>query len=458
MSHVDEGTLHALLDGELDTSTLHEVQTHFATCPACAARLAEAKQLIAETERLVNALEVPAGPRSGSGPAPDPWPAPGVATPPPLDPVVLIPDNPTPAEIRRSRLKVLAWAAALVLVAGTSFAVLRSGRTGAPSLEQLRIRPEEFTSTPPSPGAARAGQAAPAPAESGVAGAGGRTLAAAPATATPAPAPAPGGAQPPAGEERGADRREAADRRAQPPPEQPPAARAAPAPKRPAPAPAEPKAAGAAGGAGPGGGDTGVREDTGGAAADRDVIAARAAAATAALDRERERARDAAAMARLDSVDQARRRALQAAESAAARPEGRAPGPAPAAPPTPSPEQRAGVTGRIGLDEATRQLGGPLHAIDAASVTRQFVGLAPGSGVPGADATRPVVRAVYVDRVGRRLYLDQQRVRPGQAAGLSATPETGPGGAQRWVAGSVLLVLHGELPPDSLRELAQRVR
>jgi len=451
MPHVDEGTLHALLDGELDASTLHEVQTHFATCPACAARLAEAKQLIAETERLVNALEVPGGPRRESGPAADPWAAPGFGPPPPLDPVVLIPDNPTPTEIRRSRLKVLAWAAALVLVAGGSFAVIRGGRT-PPSLEQLRIRPEEFTSAPP-PGAAPTGQpAAPAGLDTGAAGGPGRTLAAAPAPAPTPVGPAPGRAQPPA-----TARRAAAGREAQPPAREQAAARTAPAPKR-AP-PAQPKAAdtgaaaagGGGGGGGGGGADTGARGDGEATEADRQAVAARAAAATAALDRERERTRDAAAMARLDSINQARRRALQAAESAAALPER----PAPA---RPTPEQQAGVTGRIGLDEATRQLGGPLHAIDAASVTRQFVGLAPGAGVPGADATRPVVRAVYVDRVGRRLYLDQQRVRPGQAAGLGPTPETGPGGVQRWLAGSVLLVLHGDLPPDSLRALAQRVR
>jgi len=60
MPHVDEGTLNALLDGELGAAEVLEVQTHFATCAACAARLDEARQMLAETERLVAALEPPA--------------------------------------------------------------------------------------------------------------------------------------------------------------------------------------------------------------------------------------------------------------------------------------------------------------------------------------------------------------------------------------------------------------
>ncbi|MGH7518522.1 MAG: anti-sigma factor family protein, partial [Gemmatimonadales bacterium] len=61
MPHVDEGTLHALLDGELAPEALAEVRVHFATCSSCAARLGEARQLLAETERLVSALELPGG-------------------------------------------------------------------------------------------------------------------------------------------------------------------------------------------------------------------------------------------------------------------------------------------------------------------------------------------------------------------------------------------------------------
>jgi hypothetical protein len=67
------------------------------------------------------------------------------------------------------------------------------------------------------------------------------------------------------------------------------------------------------------------------------------------------------------------------------------------------------------------------------------------------------VRAVYVDRTGRTIYLDQQRVRPGQFD-LPFTPQTGPNGQQMWMSGGVLLVLQGDLGPDSLKSLARRVR
>src|SRR5262249_44659357 len=123
--------------------------------------------------------------------------------------------------------------------------------------------------------------------------------------------------------------------------------------------------------------------------------------------------------------------------------------------PVPTIDQQARLSSRIGLDEAAHQLGGPLHAIDG--LTRQLVGLVSPQLVPGADSNRPVVRAVYVDRNGRTLYLDQQRVRPGQLD-LPYTPQTGPNGQQMWMAGSVLLVLQGDLAPDSLRSLARRVR
>jgi hypothetical protein len=128
-----------------------------------------------------------------------------------------------------------------------------------------------------------------------------------------------------------------------------------------------------------------------------------------------------------------------------------------APPQQPTLEQRAQVTSRIGLDEATRLLGGPLHAIDAADYTRQFVGVVSGASVPGADPSRPVVRAVYVDRSGRVLYLDQQRLRSGQADDLPTSPQEG-SPDHRWVIGSTLMRLHGDRSPAALDTLARRVR
>jgi hypothetical protein len=433
MPHVDEGTLHALLDGELEPAAVQQVQTHFATCPACAARLVEAKHLLAETERLVSALEVPpagdarpaAGFRGAVGGFGDAA-APTHGAPLPLDPLVLIPDNPTPTEIRRSRWRTFAWAAAFLMVAGAGFVAFRIGSSGRPAGEQsLRLNPLEFTTGPQATPAA-------APADSSA------QLAAAPPAEAPPQQPAAG------------LRADAASSR-----EQRPAAKSQNKPPvdtaKPGPQPTE------------------------STADDRLAAQRRSTAATEALDRQKMRERAAAATALLEAQKDAERRA--ASQAAAPPPAPAAPGrgaadaePAAAGesvataaaaprpePPVPSLEQQAGIYARIGLDEAARQLGGPLHAIDGMS--RQFVGLVPGTAVPGADPSRPVVRAVYLDRTGKMLFLDQQRVRPGQATEVPSVPQTGRSGEQHWVTGAVLLVLHGEdAAPDALRDLAGRVR
>ena len=80
-----------------------------------------------------------------------------------------------------------------------------------------------------------------------------------------------------------------------------------------------------------------------------------------------------------------------------------------AAPAPRTPEQRAGIYLRIGLDEAAKQLGRPVHVIEGMS--SMFMGLALGKNSPGADPTRPVVRVVYQDSQGRMIFLDQQRIR-----------------------------------------------
>jgi hypothetical protein len=118
---------------------------------------------------------------------------------------------------------------------------------------------------------------------------------------------------------------------------------------------------------------------------------------------------------------------------------------APAPPPTL--EQRSGIYLRIGLDEAARQLGRPVHVIEGMGA--QFMGLVQGSQAPGADDNRPAVRVVYQDTQGRMILLDQQRIRPGQ---------TWPSGAYQWPEGEIGLALHGDVPGEVLRNLRPRVR
>lgn len=413
MSHVDEGTLHALLDGELAPAEVVEVQTHFATCPACSARLDSARKLLAETERLVNALEPSAAlsDRLGARAARPPVePPPAVPVAPRLsavDSMVLIPNNPTAAEVRRSRLKILAWAAGVLVVVGAGvFGVqIQMGVYDRKPAGMLRIRPEEFSAPGTLADSVAAARAAAA----------GASQPSGPAAQQPkAPAPAPESKPQPA---------------RQPPPPQP--ARQQPAPPPPPATVANPR-----------GRDrpAGAVADAAPSDEDRDVIAARAAKATQALDRERNQERAAAATAALDS---ARREAAQ--KQAAAPP----------APVVPTLDQRAQIANRIGLDEASRQLGGPLHAIDGMS--RQLVGVVSPQLVPGTDISRAVVRAVYVDRAGRLIFLDQQRVRAGQTD-LPFTPQARRNGELRWMAGQVLVVLQADLPTDSLRFIARRVR
>lgn len=69
MSHLEEGLLHAVLDGEIPSQELAPIQAHLASCAECRSRLEQESQLLREAEGLVEALEVPAG-EAGSRPAP----------------------------------------------------------------------------------------------------------------------------------------------------------------------------------------------------------------------------------------------------------------------------------------------------------------------------------------------------------------------------------------------------
>ena len=55
--HPDEGTIHAWLDGALDDASASALAAHAARCEACAARVAEARGLIAGASRIVGALD-----------------------------------------------------------------------------------------------------------------------------------------------------------------------------------------------------------------------------------------------------------------------------------------------------------------------------------------------------------------------------------------------------------------
>jgi hypothetical protein len=96
MPHLDEGTLHALLDGEVPSAELPPIQAHLGGCAECRARLAEEQDLLAESDRLIEVLELPE-------------PAPAVA-----------PARPGRRQAWPARL---AWAATVVLAAGLGYSV-----------------------------------------------------------------------------------------------------------------------------------------------------------------------------------------------------------------------------------------------------------------------------------------------------------------------------------------------
>ena len=144
MSHLDEGTLHALLDGELETTEVAEIQAHLGSCASCGLRLREVKEFLAEADRLVAAVELGARPAAAVPPpaareAPRPEPIARPEPPPRREPparpraepsrepwnepppVLLIPDNESAADRRMRRLRKFGWAALFVGMVGAGF-------------------------------------------------------------------------------------------------------------------------------------------------------------------------------------------------------------------------------------------------------------------------------------------------------------------------------------------------
>jgi hypothetical protein len=109
MPHVDEGTLHAYLDGELPSTERAALDAHIAQCEACRARLAEERALIERASTLLGTV------RPLERPAP--------------------PFEQLRRETRRSPWRVrtsFAWAASLALALGVGYYLHDVGNTRAP--------------------------------------------------------------------------------------------------------------------------------------------------------------------------------------------------------------------------------------------------------------------------------------------------------------------------------------
>jgi Carboxypeptidase regulatory-like domain/Putative zinc-finger len=121
MQHLDEGTIHAWLDGQLPPQEATAVEAHIAECRQCADAVAEARGLIAASSRILMSLDSVPG---------DVLPVPAVTRPEPGLATDGVPRSPSAAEQRAHRRWLsgpsLAAAAAIVVAVGT-FSVMRAG-------------------------------------------------------------------------------------------------------------------------------------------------------------------------------------------------------------------------------------------------------------------------------------------------------------------------------------------
>lgn len=106
MSHVDDATLHELVDDELAPAARHEVEAHLASCDDCARRFAEAAAMARQVVSLLTALDEAARPT-----------------------LVVTPVAPAPNR-RSSMLRRISIAASVMLVAGVSYEVGTRGTQG----------------------------------------------------------------------------------------------------------------------------------------------------------------------------------------------------------------------------------------------------------------------------------------------------------------------------------------
>jgi hypothetical protein len=165
MQHPDEGAIHAWLDGALSHEEGAEIEAHASACAECASAIAEARGLIAASSRIVSALDiVPAGVIPVRTRVRRPW----YAT----------------AQLRA--------AAAVLFVAGASFALLRTGDKQSTAEVSQRVTADASSGSEPAQGpapltgeAARPVQDFVRPPEKSA----GQTQSAAPSTTNVAPRP-----------------------------------------------------------------------------------------------------------------------------------------------------------------------------------------------------------------------------------------------------------------------------
>ena len=116
MSHVDEGTLHAYLDGELPSSERAAIEAHVAQCTTCRTALAEERALLERASALLGSA------RPVERPAP------------PFEQIRRVPKR-SPWRVRTS----FAWAASITLALGLGYYLRTPGTNGNPSNETAAL-------------------------------------------------------------------------------------------------------------------------------------------------------------------------------------------------------------------------------------------------------------------------------------------------------------------------------
>ena len=137
MNHLDEGTIHAWLDGALDTAQSAELDAHVKACAECSAKVAEARGLIAASSRILTALDD--------------------------TPANVIPKKAPASAAPRRRLSTASWVSGLA-AAAVLVVLWRAGDVERPTpASQISIPPIEVVSSIPEPSLEALKQPAPPP-------------------------------------------------------------------------------------------------------------------------------------------------------------------------------------------------------------------------------------------------------------------------------------------------------
>ena len=142
--HLDEGTIHAWLDGAVAPDESARVESAAGSCAECAARVAEARGLIAASSRILSSLDaVPAGVIPGSSTD--------------VDQLAALRARRRATSRRWWQDRRVAVAASLVFVAGVSSLVMRSnGRQTTEASSQLTAESTPTSVLEPAPASAPA--------------------------------------------------------------------------------------------------------------------------------------------------------------------------------------------------------------------------------------------------------------------------------------------------------------